>query len=358
MQSLKDPVQGRLRRQPRLQPVDVECGHHDVARLTIGEIEDVVQQLLLRARDHPGALRLVDERAQFRCRADALARHYVPDLERRAKEDARGSLQDPHRRPRGHGDHLHRTRDQRGERFRTVERQRLRHQLAEHDRQVGDERESDHEGQPARQAIVQDVAHPCLWEGPRSVLRLERHVDLHEDRPCPLTRRVAARPHTARVHRGCPRRPDRRCSRPRRRRHPRGRLRRHRGRPAAHRPRPARADDVRHRRTATLNNPKRRQGGSATAPAGRRPPLSRTMRASSALANAFRSRLVLVQRDRLSCAAPGCPFAHRSRCARLRMVFLGPIWRAAVFAGETRQRARPSRNRAHEPRQAQVLADR
>jgi hypothetical protein len=102
MRSLKDPVQGRLRRQPRLQPVDVERGHQDVARLTIGEIEDVVQQLLLRARDHPGALRLVDERAQFRCRADALARHYVPDLERRAKEDARGSLQDPHRRPQGH----------------------------------------------------------------------------------------------------------------------------------------------------------------------------------------------------------------------------------------------------------------
>jgi hypothetical protein len=52
MRHLDDAIERRLGRQVRLEPADVGPGHHDVARLPAGELEDVVQDLLLRARDH------------------------------------------------------------------------------------------------------------------------------------------------------------------------------------------------------------------------------------------------------------------------------------------------------------------
>ncbi len=69
------------------------------------------------------------------------------------------------------------------------------------------------------------------------------------------------------------------------------------GRDHRHRPRQARTDDVRHRRTATLNDPKQlqreRRNRSRCRSIGHR--FRGTMRASLALAGTFRSRLLLVQ---------------------------------------------------------------
>jgi hypothetical protein len=158
-----DPIQCHLRRQSGLEPVDVERGYHDVARLTIGEIKDVVQQLLLRPRDHTGPLRLVDQRAQLGGNGDPLARHH--------QQDARGPLQDPHHRPQRDRDQLDRTRDQHRQRFRTIERQRFGHQLTKHDGEVGDKGKGDHECHPAREPVAQDLPHRGLGQ------RAEQNAD-------------------------------------------------------------------------------------------------------------------------------------------------------------------------------------
>ena len=126
------------------------AGHHDVARLAVGEVEDVVQQLLLRARDHPGP-----SASSTSARSSAALRIVSPATTRGCRTGAARAPPSP-AAPRppaaGDRDQLDRARDQRRERLRAVERQRLRHQLAEHDRQVGDDREGDHEGQPSSAA--------------------------------------------------------------------------------------------------------------------------------------------------------------------------------------------------------------
>ena len=150
-------------RQVGVEPGDVERGDHDVARLAVGEVEHVVQQLLLRARDHAGLLRLVDQRPQLRGVADRLAGGDLADPER-AQDQRRRALQDPHHRPQHDRDQLDRARDQHRERLGLLERQRLRHELAEHDGQVGDDREGEHVGRPARQRVADQPADERLGQ--------------------------------------------------------------------------------------------------------------------------------------------------------------------------------------------------
>ena len=85
--------------------------------------------------------------------ADRVARHHLGDPERPQQQRAR-ALQHPHDRPQHLRHQLDRPRHQRRQRLRAVERQRLRHELAEDDAQVGHDRERDHEPRPARQPVA------------------------------------------------------------------------------------------------------------------------------------------------------------------------------------------------------------
>jgi len=82
MTTLDEFVERLVDREVRVEPVDVRGRDHHVAGLLAGEVEDVVDQLLLRAGDVAGALGLVDERAQLLGAADALARLDLRDPER------------------------------------------------------------------------------------------------------------------------------------------------------------------------------------------------------------------------------------------------------------------------------------
>ena len=142
------PSQGVLAGHPGVEPVDGVRRHHDVADLAVGEVEHVVQEILLRERDDARALRLVDDGAQLLGGADALARHDVPDPER-PQQQGGGRLQEGDDRPQEHGHELDRPRHERREPLGAVERERLRHELPEHDGEVGDQREGNDEAHPA-----------------------------------------------------------------------------------------------------------------------------------------------------------------------------------------------------------------
>ena len=73
-----------------------------------------MQELLLRERDHAGALRLVDERAQLLGGGDRLAGADVADAER-AQDERRRLLQQPDDRRQELPDDLDRRRDEDGE---------------------------------------------------------------------------------------------------------------------------------------------------------------------------------------------------------------------------------------------------
>ena len=146
---------------PGGQPRDVGGGDHHVTRLLAGEVEHVVQELLLGARDHAARLGLVDQRAQLVGAADGVARDDVAHAER-PQEPLRGALQDPDDRAQDLGHQLDRRRHPDREPLRAVERERLRHQLAEHDREVGDDAEGDDEPGPVGQPVAEQAAHERL----------------------------------------------------------------------------------------------------------------------------------------------------------------------------------------------------
>ena len=87
-----------------------------------------------------------------------------------------------------------------------------------------------------------------------------------------------------------------------------------------HRPRPARADDVRHRRTPALTNPKRDSGSAADAPAApsTRPPLREPLRSLRDLAGAYRLRLHLVRKAASATGQPARPLPTRAGGGSLR----------------------------------------
>ena len=164
MRDLEHPLEGIIRRELRVEPGDVGRRDHDVARLAVGEAEDVVQHLLLGARDDPGALGLVDERAQLVGRPDGVPRDHVADAQR-TQEQRGGALQHPDGGPQHDGDHLDRPGDERRERLRHMKGQRLGDELAEHHRQVRDDAEGEREIRPGGQQIAEQSAHERLGEG-------------------------------------------------------------------------------------------------------------------------------------------------------------------------------------------------
>ena len=153
-------ARGRVRRAGRqggVEPGDVGRRDHDVARLAVGEVEDVVEELLLRERDHA-----VLSAWSTSARSSSALRIVSPATTLSIPNGRRSSCADrcsSHTSGREHPpDHLDRARDQHRERLGAVERERLRHQLAEHDAEVRDDRERQDEADPRRQGVAEELA--------------------------------------------------------------------------------------------------------------------------------------------------------------------------------------------------------
>jgi hypothetical protein len=157
-------VERGLGQQLGVEPHHVGVRDHHVARLAAREVEHVVQELLLRARDDAGALGLVDQRLQLGRAPDPLAGDHVLHAER-PQQERRGDLEHPHDRAQDAGDHLDRRRHDGGQPLGPVEGQGLRDELAEDHGEVGHGAERDHEAEPGGHAVAEDVAHDRLADG-------------------------------------------------------------------------------------------------------------------------------------------------------------------------------------------------
>ena len=129
---------------------DLRPGDHHLVGLLVREVEDLVEHLLLPGLDHSGVLGLGQDVAELllgvpgkTCRRRLDAEH--PRHRRgRAVEHPHEGMRDDPEEPQRPGQ------DDRG-RLPALERDRLRHELAEHDAQVRQDQEREHERDPARQ---------------------------------------------------------------------------------------------------------------------------------------------------------------------------------------------------------------
>jgi hypothetical protein len=80
----------------------------------------------------------------------------------RAQQELGRALQDPDRGPEHPGHQRDRRRDERRQRLGAIERERLRDQLPEHHRQIGDDGERDQERHPGGDRFPEQVAHERL----------------------------------------------------------------------------------------------------------------------------------------------------------------------------------------------------
>ena len=134
---------------------------HHVVGLLVGEVEDLVEHLLLR---------LLDLLGLRHDQADVLLRvHRHPGRRRLDAEEPRDPvrrpLQHPHERIRDPPQPVERHGKPEGQALGALERDRLRHELAEHDAQVGQDQERDEEGDAARDPVVEVAREQRLAQG-------------------------------------------------------------------------------------------------------------------------------------------------------------------------------------------------
>ena len=174
---------------------DLGPRHHHLVDLLVREVEDLVEHRLfflvddagvLGGRDHHPNLVLVRDDDPCRGRRDA----------EEARERVRGFLQEPHDRIRADVERLDRERDPERRVLVLRERDGFRHELAEDDVQVRDDREREDEGDRRRERGVEEVLDERLAdrtegdrEGGDSELDRadEAHGIVHDPKsdPCP-----------------------------------------------------------------------------------------------------------------------------------------------------------------------------
>ena len=125
--------------------------HHHLADLLVGEVEDLVEHLLLRRRDLAGVLGARDDLADLLLGVDELADGRRTEAEE-AHDRVRGHLQRPDERPRGELQQRERIGDRHRVALGLLESDRLGRELAERDAQVGEDQERDREGEPCAAA--------------------------------------------------------------------------------------------------------------------------------------------------------------------------------------------------------------
>jgi hypothetical protein len=122
--------------------------HHHLPHGLVGELEDVVDQLLFRLLEDALGRALTDERADLGFRHERRLRRRGET--ERAQDGVRGCGQYPHERAGEEGEPEYRPRHAHGQPLRVAERDGLRHQLADDQRRVGDGQHDQGERQRAR----------------------------------------------------------------------------------------------------------------------------------------------------------------------------------------------------------------
>ena len=149
-----------LRRQLDGQRDDLGPRDHHVVRLLVGEVEDLVEHLLLRLLDLLG---LRDDQADVLLRV-----HRHPGRRRLDAEEPRDavrrSLQDPDERVGDPAQPVERHGEPERQPLGPLERDRLRHELAEDDAQVRQDQEREQERDAARDPVAEEVREERLSE--------------------------------------------------------------------------------------------------------------------------------------------------------------------------------------------------
>jgi hypothetical protein len=127
--------------------------HHHVVGFLVGEVEDLVEHLLLRLLD---LLRLRDDQADVLFRVHGQAGGRGLDAEQ-ARNGVGRLLEHPHQRIRDPAQPVERDGEPDGHALRPLQRDRLRHQLAEDDAQVGQDEEREDERDAARHPVVEEA---------------------------------------------------------------------------------------------------------------------------------------------------------------------------------------------------------
>jgi hypothetical protein len=146
--------------------------------LLVGEVEDLVEHLLLLLLDLAVLARAPKHQLQLRFGKDAfLASRARLDPEE-PREGVRGFLEEPDEGVRGNVERLHGKRDPERGRLVPLERDRLRHELAERDVQVRHDRESQAERETGREDGLEIVLEERLTHGAEQQ-RKERNPELN-----------------------------------------------------------------------------------------------------------------------------------------------------------------------------------
>ena len=153
-----------LRRHLRGDRNDVGPRHHHLGHLLRGEVEDLVEHLLLGLLELTHVLRRADAVADVLARV----REHPGRGRRHAQQPENGvrrHLQQPDDRVRDPAEQVERTGQHHGEAFRLLQRHGFRHELAEDDRDVREEREREEEADGARERRLHQVGDQGLADG-------------------------------------------------------------------------------------------------------------------------------------------------------------------------------------------------
>ena len=135
---------------------DVGPRHHDLGDLLRGEVEDLVEHLLLGLLELTDVLRRGDRVTDVLTRVREHPRGCGLDAQQ-TEHGVRRHLQQPHDRMRQTAEEVERDGEHDGERLRLLQRHRLGHELAEHDREVREDREGDQEAHARRQRRLHQI---------------------------------------------------------------------------------------------------------------------------------------------------------------------------------------------------------
>ena len=143
---------------------DLRPRHHHLVDFLVREVEDLVEHLLLGRRDHARVLGAGDDVADVLLGVGELARRRRRDAEE-PRDRVRGDLQEPGERLDDLLQDLERNRDRLRDRLGPLQRERLRHELAERDAEVGEDQECERVGDRVRERGVEVVGQERLADG-------------------------------------------------------------------------------------------------------------------------------------------------------------------------------------------------
>ena len=175
-----------LRRQRDRDRGHLGARHHHVGDLLVGEVEDLVEHLLLLVLDLALLGRAREQHPQLGLRVSLALGARRLELERTQDHLGR-PLEQPDQRPEHDEEHADGARDPEGGALRVPERDPLGNELADHHVQVRDHEQREHDGEERRHDRVEAVGEHLLAERADRQGR-DRHAQLHRgDEPRRVT---------------------------------------------------------------------------------------------------------------------------------------------------------------------------